>query len=128
MPEGIDVERFGQRLRRVRGQRGMKLKAVSKATGVSVATLSRIERGGSKDIEGGTLVLLAEWMGADADEFKATSAPPISRNQPVPESTPEVVELYLRADKNLEKKTAALLAKMFKTAYDTLSKEGSKKR
>lgn len=127
MAEGIDVERFGQRLRRVREQRGLTLKDVLQVTGLSIATLSRIERGGSKDIDGGTLVILTEWMGANADEFKSNAAPPVPRSGSVPDSIPEVVELYLRADKNLDKKSAALLTKMFKTAYDSLSKESTKK-
>jgi transcriptional regulator with XRE-family HTH domain len=60
MPEPVDVERLGQRLRRARKDQQATLEDVSKATGVSVATLSRVERGGSKDIDAGTLVSVCE--------------------------------------------------------------------
>ena len=49
MPEPIDVGRLGQRLRRARRYRGVTLEDVFKRTGISVATLSRVERAGSKD-------------------------------------------------------------------------------
>jgi len=37
-------------------------------------------------------------------------------------TTPDVVELHLRADKNLDKRTALALAKMFRAAYDSFAK------
>jgi transcriptional regulator with XRE-family HTH domain len=126
MSEPIAVERFGQRLRRVREERGLTLEKVFKATGVSVATLSRIERGGSKDIDAGTLVSLCNWLGAKPEEFKLDAGPPKVPGKRTPANTPEAVELYLRADKNLDQRTAALLADMFKAAYDNLVKETRK--
>jgi transcriptional regulator with XRE-family HTH domain len=124
MPEPIDVERFGQRLRRVREERGFTLERVFKATGVSVATLSRIERGGSKDIDAGTLIGLCNWLGARPEEFTLDAEPPRVPGKRTPSNTPEAVELYLRADKNLDHQTAALLSEMFKAAYRKLAKGG----
>ena len=124
MPEPIDVERFGRRLRRVREERGLTLEKVFKVTGVSVATLSRIERGGSKDIDAGTLVSLCKWMGARPEEFRLDAEPPRIRGKRTLASTPEAVELYLRADKNVDQRTAALLSEMFKAAYHKLAKQG----
>ena len=122
MPEPVDVERLGQRLRRVRAQRGFTLERLFKETGVSVATISRVERGGSKDIDGGTLVSLCEWMGVRSEEFRPGAEPPKVPGRRAPANTPEAVELYLRADKNLDQRTAALLADMFKAAYERLAK------
>jgi len=122
MAEPVAVERLGQRLRRIREQRGDTLEKVFKATGVSVATLSRIERGGSKEIDGGTLVSLCNWMGAKPDEFRPDASPPAVPGKRGAASTPEAIELYLRADKNLDPKSAALLAEMFRAAYDRLTK------
>src|SRR4051794_30143103 len=116
MAEPVDVERLGQRVRRVREDRGLTLEEVSKATEVSVATLSRIERGGSKDVDGGTLVSLCKWVGARPEEFRFNAEPPKTPGKRMPASTPEAVELYLRADKNLEPRTAALLSEMFRAA------------
>jgi DNA-binding Xre family transcriptional regulator len=122
MPEPIDVERFGQRLRRTREERGLTLEKVFKATGMSVATLSRIERGGSKEIDAGTMISLCNWMGVKPEDFGLNAAPPKPPGKRTPTSTPEAVELYLRADKNLDQRTAALLSEMFKAAYQQLAK------
>lgn len=123
MPEPVDVERLGQRLRRARKDKQATLEEVSKATGVSVATLSRVERGGSKDIDGGTLVSVCAWMGVRPDEFRPGAEPPKTPSRRTPATTPEAVELYLRADKNLDEQTAVLLAEMFRAAYEKLAKE-----
>jgi transcriptional regulator with XRE-family HTH domain len=123
MSKPIDVERLGQRLRRVREERGFTLQRLSKQTGVSTATLSRVERGGSRDIDGGTLVRLCEWMGVQPKEFSLGAAYPKVPGRKAPASTPEAVELYLRADKNLDRKTASLLAEMFKAAYEKLARD-----
>src|ERR1700722_4301531 len=122
MAEPVDVERLGQRLRRVRAQRSFTLEKLSSETGVSVATISRVERGGSKEIDAGTLVSLCKWMGVRSEEFRPGAAPPKPPGGKAAASTPEAVELYLRADKNLEPRTAALLAEMFRAAYEKLSK------
>jgi transcriptional regulator with XRE-family HTH domain len=124
MPDFIDVERFGKRLRHVREARGFTLEKVFQATGVSVATLSRIERGGSKEVDAGTFVNLCEWMGARSKEFRLDAKPPKTPGKRSAASTPEAVELYLRADKNLDNRTAALLAEMFRAAYQKLSQKG----
>lgn len=121
MPEPVDVERLGQRLRRVREKREYTLERLFRETGVSVATLSRIERGGSKEIEAGTLVALCQWMGVQPTEFGPEAEPPKVPGHRSPANTPEAIELYLRADKKLNPKTAALLAEMFKAAYEKLA-------
>ena len=121
MPEPIDVERLGQRLRRIREERGLTLEKVSKTIGISVATLSRVERGGSKEIDAGTLVSLCKWMVVKPEEFRSGAEPPRVPGRRTPASTPEAVELYLRADKNLDERTAALLAGMFRAAYQKLT-------
>lgn len=123
MPEPIDVERLGQRLRKARRAQDLTLEDVFKTTGVSVATLSRVERGGSKDIDAGTLVSVCKWMGVRPEEFGLRAEAPKTPSRRNPASTPEAVELYLRADKNLDERTAVLLAEMFRAAYEKLVKE-----
>jgi transcriptional regulator with XRE-family HTH domain len=118
MPEPIDVDRIGKRLRRIRVEQGCTLQGLSQVTGISVPTLSRVERGGSKEIEAGTLVAICEWMGAKPAEFSLGTTPPKAPGRNASVSTPEAVELYLRADKKLDPKTAALLAEMFRAAYE----------
>ena len=113
MADAIDLELLGQRLRKVRNERDMTLEEVWKATGVSVPTLSRIERGDAKGIQGETLITLAGWIGTSAKLWKRADAV---------DSTPDVVELHLRADKNLDRKTADALAQLFRAAYDQMKK------
>ena len=123
MPEGIDIARFGERLRRTRLQRQLTLEEVKEATGVSVPTLSRIERGAAKDVESGTLLALANWMGTAVEKFREPVVPPLARGTRVAEDLPEIVELHLRADRKLDRMTATVLGKMFRTAYETACRE-----
>ncbi len=122
MPETIDVAWLGSRLRRRRAEKGLTLRDAAAATGISVPTLSRIERGAANDIEGGTLVSLCEWLGISVENLRPRRGP-VTRGGGSVEGTPEIVELYLRADKNLDKETAGALAKMFRVAYDLTVKK-----
>src|SRR3954471_122471 len=113
MSDAIDLVLLGERLRKVRKEREMTLEDVSKATGVSIPTLSRVERGDAKGLLGETLITLSNWMGTSARLWRKADAV---------DSTPDVVELHLRADKNLDRKTADALAQLFRAAYDQLKK------
>src|SRR5439155_26843418 len=101
MAQGIDVEWLGIRLRRVREERNLTLKEVSEEIGITIPTLSRIERGGSKDIQSGTLLTLTEWL----DSGAAKSKKKLMSHEKLAQETPDIVELHLRADKKLDKKT-----------------------
>ncbi len=128
MPEGIDIARFRERLRRTRRQRRQTLEEVKAATGVSVPTLSRIERGAAKEVESGTLLALAKWMGTSVEKFRDATAPPMVRGREVPEDLPEIVELHLRANRKMDETTATVLAKMFRMAYETACREFTNKQ
>jgi transcriptional regulator with XRE-family HTH domain len=95
------------------------LKEVAEQTDISIATLSRIERGDAKSVDGPTLLALAKWIGATAQEF--LERPEVQTPPARMQTTPDVVELHLRADKRLDKRTAMALAKMFRAAYDSLA-------
>jgi len=116
MAEILDLVAFGERLRKVRITRKLTLQEVSNQTKVSVPTLSRIERGEAAEIESKTLIVLARWMKLSLDFFSG-GAKSLSKGQ----STPDAVELHLRADKNLDPQTAVTLAKMFRAAYEELA-------
>ncbi len=123
MAEPVDVAVLGERLKRMRKAREVRLKDVAERTEISIATLSRIERGDAKSVDSPTLLALAKWMGADASEF--VERPDLEIGKVVAErhTTPDVVELHLRADKNLDKPTAIALAKMFRAAYESFAHE-----
>lgn len=130
MPAKIDVRRLGMLVRGKRERESLTLKDAADQTGLKIPTISRVEHGASDDIEAGTLLALSKWLGTKPEEVADQNLPaaPVSRSKPAPHSTPDVVELYLRADKNLDKATAAALATMFRTAYETMSKQMRIKR
>lgn len=113
MPDQLDHSALGERLRKVRQERSKTLKEVFEETGVSIPTLSRIERGDANNIESKTLLTLTKWMNVSVDLFARQSV-----KQEGKRSTPDVVELHLRADKNLDPKSATLLSKMFRATYE----------
>lgn len=129
MPRTIDVRRLGLLVHRKRERDNLTLQDVANQTGLKVPTISRVERAEPEDLEVSTFLTLCEWLPANPDEFsegKGLSAP--STKNKITHNTPDVVELYLRADKNLNKKTAAALSKLFRTAYETMSDQLRPKR
>jgi transcriptional regulator with XRE-family HTH domain len=127
MADGIDAEWLGERLRKTRRKRGLTLQQVAEETGISVATLSRIERGFYGNLKSDTLVTLTDWMGTEVEKLKKQPPQVLRRGRPV-ESTPDIVELHLRADKKLDRKTAIALGNLFRTVYEQLTEQGEQKR
>lgn len=117
MSESIDVVWLGMQLRRTRKKRGLTLQKVSDETKITIATLSRIERGGSKNLKASTLVTLSDWIGTPAKHLAGRDQPIATPKRSVGE-TPDIVELHLRADKKLKRETAMALAHLFRTAYE----------
>jgi transcriptional regulator with XRE-family HTH domain len=120
MSRGIDPEWLGQRLRAVRRERGMTLQQVFDQTGVSVATLSRIERGSCKSLKSSTLVTLSDWMGTKVELLQEQPPTVVDRGK-ILEDTPAIVEFHLRADKNLDRRTATALANLFRAVYEEMT-------
>ena len=116
---GVDLEVLSQRLRAIRKKRGLTLQQLWQATGVSVPTLSRIERKDLKDIESRTLMRLTEWMGTEVEVLSASPRVAQPENK-----TPDLVDLHLRADPNLDKATAKALSELFRNAYELAKKKG----
>jgi len=121
MADSLDLVAFGERLRKTRRKRQLTLQQVSDQTSVSVPTLSRIERGEATEIESSTLIVLARWMRVSLELFSG-GAKALSKKL----STPDAIELHLRADKNLNPQTATALAKMFRAAYEELAEKTAK--
>lgn len=61
----ISVQQLGQRLRRQRGNRGVR--EVAGEVGISAATLSRVERGNVPDLE--TFAKICKWLEIDPAEI-----------------------------------------------------------
>jgi transcriptional regulator with XRE-family HTH domain len=109
VPERLpDYELVRERLRRARKQRNLSLRQVADEIDVSPSTLSRVERGAQPDLE--TVNRLIDWLELDRSAV-FHSAPKD------PKDTTKQVEVLLRADKNLDPRTARALAGIYKAAY-----------
>jgi transcriptional regulator with XRE-family HTH domain len=101
------------------------VRAAAEACGISAATLSRLERGISPNLpDTGTLTKLATWLGSSLNELLLPEESSSGSTAPQT-TTPEVVEVHLRADKNLPPKTAEALSKMFKVLYEQATQHKS---
>ena len=110
-----------------RREGGIGLRDAAEASGVSASTLSRLERGAATSLpDSGTLTKLAKWLGLTLSSLLSDKE---RNHESEPQlTTPEVVEVHLRAAKELSPETAKALAEMFKTLYDhCLQTQESKK-
>jgi transcriptional regulator with XRE-family HTH domain len=89
---------------------------------ISAATFSRLGSGKSDTLpDVATLTKLAAWLGMSIGDLLNAGDVPTSAG---PESTtPEIVEVHLRADKNLSPETARALATMFTNIYNEVAKK-----
>ncbi|HVS82874.1 MAG TPA: helix-turn-helix transcriptional regulator [Pyrinomonadaceae bacterium] len=121
---GINTAELGSAVRRRREQQGLSLRDVAEETGVSASTLSRIENGTGKP-DADNIARLAGWL--DMPIERVMHGGPRAASDPKPvvyyphESTPEIVEAHLRADRHLSPETARALSELFRVAYAQFS-------
>ena len=130
----INTAELGRAIRRRREELGLSLRDVADATNVSASTLSRIENGtGKPDAE--NIARLTSWLNVPLERILKghdgqEAAKPIVYY--AHESTPEIVEAHLRADRNLTPETAGALSELFRVAYSQFSRtdqaKGPRKR
>jgi len=148
-----DVERIrilGRLIRQKRVDERLTLERAADQSGVSTATLSRLERQAelkTKSTKGfitpdtSTVTALVRWIGVSFDNIiegaalnAITIAPRVVEGKVVIEgevigvTTPEIVHAYLRADRNLSPQAAANLAEMFQLAYRQYSQMSEQKQ
>ena len=120
----IDPVDLGDRVRAKRRSKQLSIREAAAEIGVSAPTLSRVERGAHLP-DRQNLLRLARWAGVRIDPVLHTDSRG-ARNALIHDpaaSTPEAVELHLRADKNLSRDDAEALAEMFRVAYEALSRK-----
>jgi hypothetical protein len=76
----------------------------------------------TKSVSSDTLLTLSKWAGVPVEVLSGT------RREAEGATTPDIVELHLRADKNLDKRTAESLANLFRTVYERVAEEMKKKK
>src|SRR5712692_12035006 len=131
---GVNTAELGNAVRRRREERGLSLRDVADQTGVSASTLSRIENGTGKP-DADNISRLASWLDMPIERVMHHGQRSPSDPKPVVyyphESTPEIVEAHLRADRHLTTETARALSELFRVAYAQFSQtpgERSRKR
>src|SRR4030095_744968 len=131
----INTEELGRAIRRRREELELSLRDVADQTNVSASTLSRIENGTGKP-DADNIARLTHWLDVPVQRILGRGRE--ERGEPKAvvyfphESTPEIVEAHLRADRNLSPETADALSELFRVAYSQFSKNepaaGSRKR
>ncbi len=102
---------LGPLVSRRRKELGLSLREASKASGVPVATLSRIEQGRMPDL--GTFSRVIEWIGERPERFFTASERV--------ESTPEAIAEHLMADPALPPEAAERIAGIVRDLYLSLA-------
>ena len=128
----LNIVELGEYVKRKRQDEKLSLRQVATRIQVSASTLSRIENGiGIPD--SATLARLAAWLGIPIERLMRGSflgegvggATAEAAMEPViyypTESTPNIVEAHLRADRNLKPEMAKALAELFRVAYTQFS-------
>jgi len=126
----INTEELGRAIRRRREELELSLRDVADQTSVSASTLSRIENGTGKP-DADNIARLTNWLDVPLERILSGGGQDRSAVKAVVyfphESTPEIVEAHLRADRNLTAETADALSELFRVAYSQFSRTDSLK-
>jgi transcriptional regulator with XRE-family HTH domain len=113
----VDVRELGALLRARRQAGGLTLRELQAQLGnaLTASALSRIENGATPDPR--NVPALAEWLNIPISQIAwPGQATATNRGS----STPDVVEVHLRADKKLDPVAAEVLARTFRVLYDDI--------
>jgi transcriptional regulator with XRE-family HTH domain len=121
----INTQELGRAIRRRREELELSLRDVADLTNVSASTLSRIENGTGKP-DADNIARLTTWLDVPLERILTGGREERNETKAVVyyphESTPEIVEAHLRADRNLTSETAEALSELFRVAYSQFSR------
>jgi len=112
---GPRTPQLGAMLKAERRSRRLSLRDVSDETGVSINTLSRVERGHLPDLK--NYQRLVDWLGVPADTFLESTQPES------PAGTLDLVARHFRTDQSLTPEAAEKLTSMVQDMYGKLASE-----
>jgi transcriptional regulator with XRE-family HTH domain len=121
MSGGRNLGRLGALILAKRQADGLGLRAAAEQSGVSPSTLSRLERGVGAWPDAEIMAKLSTWLnvsvgdllfGEDVTMFEGAEKM----------TTPDIIAVHLRADKNLTREEADALAELLRLAYERLAK------
>src|SRR2546423_14416221 len=126
----VNTSELGRAVKRRREEQELSLRDVADETSVSASTLSRIENGtGKPDAE--NIARLTSWLNMPMERIMAVRRADSEEASAVVyyphESTPEIVEAHLRADRNLTPETPSALSELFRVAYTQFSRSSPDK-
>jgi len=104
-----DMANLGAILRARRREKHLSLRDLADQTGVSLNTLSRVERGHVPDLK--NFRLIVDWLELPAERFLEAAGEA---------STPEVIARHLRADRRLPQDAATQIAELVEEMYHKL--------
>lgn len=113
----VDIRELGELLRTRRMAMGLTLRDLQQQLGntLTASSLSRIERGAVPDSK--NVPVLARWLDLNPNQIAwpgETSYPEQTG------STPEAIELHLRADKKLSPLAVEMLSRTFRVLYEDI--------
>lgn len=113
----VDVSELGQLVRARRAARGLSLRDLQEelANALSASALSRIENGAIPEPR--NVAPIAEWLGIRVGNIAWPGQDTPARKG---QTTPDVVEVHLRADKKLDPVAADVLARTFRLLYNDI--------
>ena len=114
---GVDVRDLGQLLRERRSAANKTLRQVMDEMNraLTASTLQRIEKGAVPEAK--NVAVIAKWLEIPTEMIRW----PGGLDSREPSTVPDIVEVHLRADKNLGHEQAQALSQMFRTLYDQLA-------
>jgi transcriptional regulator with XRE-family HTH domain len=107
----LNTEKLAAMVRAKRSRRGLR-EVAAEIGNVSASTLSRVEQGKVPDLE--TFFELCKWLNVGPEEFTGERI----GSSEAAVSTPEKIEVHLRADRTLDPATVDALVTMVKLAYE----------
>src|SRR5688572_4333266 len=127
----VNTVELGRAIKRRRDELGLSLRDVADVTQVSASTLSRIENGTGKP-DADNIARLTGWLNVPVERIMSGRDTESDAERAVvyfpQESTPEIVEAHLRADRSLTPETAKALSELFRVAYAQFSHPGEDTR
>jgi len=116
MPEGhLDVEALYAALDARRKSKDLSWREVAREAGVSPSTLTRMAQGKRPDVDG--FAALLGWLGIRAEKFLKTGQTRVPKAKEDPMA---MISTYLRASKELDKKTVEALENIIQVAWRNL--------
>jgi transcriptional regulator with XRE-family HTH domain len=134
----VRLEDLGELIREKRKRNRLTLEQAARETGVSPATLSRLERQASGEGLNGTkkrlsmpdtrtLAAVAQWLDVALDRVVEipTPTPVHAVLHYQGDTVPDIVAAHLRADPKLNRETAEALVRTFRAAYEQFARLSS---